>query len=398
MTSRALRLVGDEVFEPVPATMDAWVIRPERLGEPVDAMQLETVDVPMPGPGEVLVKVMAAGVNYNGVWAAMGKPVSIFRYTGDEFHIAGSDASGVVAAVGAGVRRWHVGDEVVIHCNQSCGECPECNGLDPMACAQQKIWGYETNWGSFAQYTRVQAQQLVRKPAHLSWEEAASYALVYFTAYRMLVDQAGLEAGDVVLVWGAGGGLGSMALQLCRLYGADAVAVVSSADKIDLVQRLGAYAVIDRRAFDLVDAQNGQPDVAEMKRFGNAVRDATAGRDPNIVFEHVGAATFPTSVFVCRAFGKVVICGATSGFGLHFDVRYLWMRQKSIIGSHFANAYQATRANELIEQRKVMPVLSRTFPWEQLPLPHQMMRENAHLGKMVVLVGATTPGQGVREA
>jgi crotonyl-CoA carboxylase/reductase len=150
METPALRIVDDPTGEAVPADMRAWVIRPERLGEPIDAMQLETVEVPAPGPGEVLVRVMAAGVNYNLVWAAMGKPVSIFRYTGDDFHIGGSDASGIVAAVGAGVKRWQPGDEVVIHCNQSCGECPECNGLDPMACSEQKIWGYETNWGSFA--------------------------------------------------------------------------------------------------------------------------------------------------------------------------------------------------------------------------------------------------------
>ena len=181
------------------------------------------------------MQVMAAGVNYNNVWACLGQPVEVFRYTGDDFHIGGSDASGIVAAVGPGVTRWKIGDEVVVHCNQSCGECPECNGLDPMACSQQKIWAYESNWGSFADYCLVQAQQLLPKPAHLTWAEAASYGLVYFTAYRMLVDQAALEAGHNVLVWGAGGGLGSMAIQLCRLYGANAIAVVSSEDKADLV-------------------------------------------------------------------------------------------------------------------------------------------------------------------
>ena len=137
------------------------MIRPERLGDPVDAMQLEQIDVPEPGPGEVLVRVMAAGVNYNGVWASLGLPVSIFRYTGYDFHIAGSDASGIVERVGPGVTRWKPGDEVVIHCNQSCGECAECNGLDPMACSRQKIWAYETNWGSFAEYCLVQSQQLL---------------------------------------------------------------------------------------------------------------------------------------------------------------------------------------------------------------------------------------------
>jgi crotonyl-CoA carboxylase/reductase len=371
----------------VPASMRAWVIRPDRLGEPRDAMQLETVATPMAGPGEVIVQVMAAGVNYNNVWACLGQPVEVFRYTGDDFHIGGSDASGIVAAVGAGVTRWKIGDEVVVHCNQSCGECPECNGLDPMACSQQRIWAYESNWGSFADYCLVQAQQLLPKPAHLTWAEAASYGLVYFTAYRMLVDQAALEAGHNVLVWGAGGGLGSMAIQLCRLYGANAIAVVSSEDKADLVLRLGAHAVINRRDYALTDGE-GQPNLDEVKRFGKAVRAATGGVDCDIVFEHVGSATFFTSVFVCRTFGKIVTCGATSGFSLTFDVRYLWMRQKTIIGSHFANAYQAYRANQLIDQRKILPVLSRTFPFEECPEPHQMMRENAHLGKMVVLVGA----------
>ncbi len=371
----------------VPASMRAWVIRPDRLGEPRDAMRLETVEVPAAGPGEVVVQVMAAGVNYNNVWACLGQPVSVFRYTGHDFHIGGSDASGIVAAVGPGVTRWKAGDEVVIHCNQSCGECPECNGLDPMACSQQKIWAYETNWGSFADYCLVQAQQLLPKPPHLTWAEAASYGLVYFTAYRMLVDQAALEAGHNVLVWGAGGGLGSMAIQLCKLYGANAIAVVSSEDKADLCRRLGAHEVINRRDFALTD-EGGEPNLDEVKRFGKAVREATGGADCDIVFEHVGSATFFTSVFVCRTFGKIVTCGATSGFSLTFDVRYLWMRQKTIIGSHFANAYQAYRANQLIAERKILPVLSRTFPFEECPEPHQMMRENAHLGKMVVLVGA----------
>ena len=377
-----------------PDTMEAWVIRPDRLGDPRDAMRLERIEVPEPGPGEVLVRVMAAGVNYNGVWASLGLPVSIFRYTGYDFHIAGSDASGVVERIGPGVTRWQPGDEVVIHCNQSCGECAECNGLDPMACTQQRIWAYESNWGSFAEYCKVQAQQLLHKPPRLSWEEAASYGLTYFTAYRMLVDRAQIRAGDNVLVWGAGGGLGTFAVQLCRLYGANAIAVVSSDDKIDLVRELGAHAVVDRRQFALQDPDTGERNFDEIKRFGKAVREATGGVDCDVVFEHVGAATFFTSVFVCRTFGKVVICGATSGFALDFDVRYLWMRQKSILGSHFANAYECQRANRLIAEGKIDPVLSRVFEWSECPEPHQMMKENQHVGKMVVLVGAEAEGLG----
>src|SRR4051812_15387317 len=378
----------------MPSTMDAWVIREERFGEPRDAFQIEQMEVPEPGAMEVVVRVMAAGVNYNNVWAALGEPVSVFRYHAEDHHIGGSDASGIVERVGPGVTAWKPGDEVVIHCNQASYEDPEVNGLDPMACTQQKIWAYESNWGSFAEYCKVQAQQLLPKPPQLTWEAAASYGLTYFTAYRMLIDQAGIKAGDNVLVWGAGGGLGTFAVQLCALVGANAVAVVSSDDKVELVGELGAAAIIDRREFALSDPDTGERIFDEVKRFGKAVRAATGGVDPDVVFEHVGAATFYTSVFVCKPFGTIVICGATSGFNLDFDVRYLWMRQKRIIGSHFAHAYQSPRANQLIMEDKIKPVLSGVFAFDECPAPHQLMKENQHVGKMVVLVGAEAEGQG----
>ena len=215
----------------LPPTMAAWVIREERQGEPTDAFQIEEIEVPEPGAFEVVVRVMAAGVNFNNVWAALGEPVSVFRYhPGEDHHIGGSDASGVVWKVGPGVTRWKPGDEVVIHCNQASYEDPEVHGLDPLAAPSQRIWGYETSWGSFAQFCKVQAQQLLPKPAHLAWEEAAAYGLTYFTAYRMLIDRCHLQAGHRVLIWGAAGGLGVFATQLCALTGADAVGVVSSAE------------------------------------------------------------------------------------------------------------------------------------------------------------------------
>src|SRR6201996_6777337 len=372
----------------LPATMAAWVIRQEREGEPVDAFQLEEMEVPEPGAFEVVVRVMAAGVNFNNVWAALGEPVSVFRYHPDEdHHIAGSDASGIVWKVGKEVRRWKVGDEVVIHCNMSCGQCPECNGLDPMTCSEQKIWGYETSWGSFAQFTRVQAQQLVQKPKQLSWEDAASYGLTYFTAYRMLVGRAQVKPGDNVLVWGAAGGLGIFAIQICKILGANPIAVVSSPDKYDMIKALGATGVINRKDFGFAWQKNETPEqtkqrMSETKRLGAELRKLMGGRDPDVVFEHVGQETFPASVFLCKRFGKIVICGATSGFDLEFDVRYLWMRQKEIIGSHFANAYQAERANELVMQGRIKPVLDQVFDFDETPKAHQLMKENKHKGKL----------------
>jgi crotonyl-CoA carboxylase/reductase len=400
-----VKAVSELEVEPgqLPRTMTAWVIRQEREGEPVDAFQIEEIEVPEPGPFEVIVRVMAAGVNFNNVWAARGVPVSVFRYhPEDDHHIGGSDASGVVWKTGPGVTMWQPGDEVVIHCNQASYEEFETHGFDPLAGSKQRIWGYETSWGSFAQFTKVQAQQLLPKPQNLTWEEAASYGLTYFTAYRMLIDRCNIQAGHKVLIWGAAGGLGVFATQLCKLSGADACGVVSSEEKGKLVEQLGAKGYVNRNEFEGMMRKGGEsPDeekarFKEMRRFGGAVREIL-GDDPDIVFEHVGKATFPTSVFVVKRFGKVVICGATSGYDLDFDVRYLWMRQKEIIGSHFANAYQANEANKLMAAGKIRPVLWRTMPFEGVAEAHQMMRENKHLGKIAILVGAPEEGLGKTE-
>ena len=386
----------------LPATMAAWVIREDRLGEPVDAFQLEEIEVPEPGAFEVIVRVMAAGVNFNNVWAALGQPVSVFGY-GDHpqygHHIGGSDASGVVWKVGEGVTRWAPGDEVVVHCNQASYEDPEVHGLDPMAAPSQKIWGYETTWGSFAQFTKVQAQQLLPKPENLDWAEAASYGLTYFTAYRMLMDQAKIQAGDKVLVWGAAGGLGVFAIQLAKAAGAQSVGVVSTDEKGELVKALGAEGYINRAEFAGMMRKGGETPEEDKARFkvsrafGTRVAELLGGA-PDVVFEHVGKATFPTSVLVVKPFGKVVICGATSGFNLDFDVRYLWMKQKQIIGSHFANAWECNQAQALIGQGLIRPVLWKVLPFEDVANAHQLMHENKHLGKISILVGATAEGEG----
>jgi crotonyl-CoA carboxylase/reductase len=386
----------------LPATMAAWVIREERQGEPVDAFQIEEIEVPEPGAFEVIVRVMAAGVNYNNVWAALGKPVSVMRY-GDHpeygHHIGGSDASGIVWKVGPGVTRWKAGDEVVIHCNQASYEDPEVHGLDPLAAPSQMIWGYETTWGSFAQFTKVQAQQLLPKPKNLTWEEAASYGLTYFTAYRMLLTRCNMQAGDRVLIWGAAGGLGVFATQLCKLTGAKAVGVVSSPEKGQLLEQMGIDGWIDRNEFKgMMRTGNETPDEEKARfkvsrEFSKKVKEIL-GDAPDIVFEHVGQATFPTSVFTVKPFGKVVICAGTTGYNLDFDVRYLWMRQKEILGSHFANAYECTKANELIESGEIRPVLWRTMPFEGVAEAHQLMKENKHLGKISILVGADKEGDG----
>ena len=386
----------------VPERMYAWTIRRERHGEPDQAFQIEVVDVPKPDGNEVLVLVMAAGVNYNGVWAGLGIPISPFDVHGADFHIAGSDASGIVWAVGEKVKRWKVGDEVIIHCNQDDGDDEHCNGGDPMNSPSQRIWGYETPDGSFAQFTCVQSQQLMRRPQHLTWEESACYTLTLATAYRMLFGHAPheLKPGQTVLVWGASGGLGSYAVQLAKNAGAHAIGVISGEDKRDFVMSLGAKGVINRRDFDCwgqmptVNSEEYKKWFAEVRKFGKAIWDITGkGNNVDMVFEHPGEATFPVSTFVVKRGGMVVLCAGTTGYNLTVDARYMWMHQKRLQGSHFATLAQASAANQLMLEERLDPCMSECFDWDEIPAAHIKMRKNEHKpGNMSVLVQATQTG------
>ncbi|WP_432779229.1 crotonyl-CoA carboxylase/reductase [Burkholderia gladioli pv. alliicola] len=389
----------------VPLKMHAWTIRRERHGEPLTAFVREIVEVPELGDDDALVLVKAAGVNYNGVWAAVGQPVSVLDVHKQDFHIAGSDASGIVWAVGRNVRRWKVGDEVVAHCSQVDGDDEECNGGDPMLSPTQKIWGYETSYGSFAQFTRVQATQLLPRPRHLSWAASACYTLTLATAYRMLFGHQPhvLGPGQSVLIWGGAGGLGTMAIQLASLVGAKPIAVVSDDSKEQYVRNLGATGVINRAKFDCWGAPPAleSPDYGRymdsVRAFGKAIWQASGEkRDVDMVFEHPGRNTFPVSCFVVKRGGMVVFCAATTGYELNCDARYVWMRQKRIQGSHFANLKQAEQANRLVVSGRIDPCLSEVFAWNELPQAHQKMHRNEHApGNMAVLVNAREAEDGV---
>jgi crotonyl-CoA carboxylase/reductase len=386
----------------VPKEMYAWAIRQDRHGEPAKAMQVEVVPTWEIDSHEVLVLVMAAGVNYNGVWAALGTPISVFDVHKQPFHVAGSDASGIVWAVGSKVKRWKVGDEVVIHCNQDDGDDEECNGGDPMFSSSQRIWGYETPDGSFSQFCRVQAQQLMPRPKHLTWEESACYVLTLATAYRMLFGHRPhiLRPGHNVLVWGASGGLGSFAVQLCAAAGANAIGVISNEDKRDFVMSLGAKGVINRKEFDCwgemptVNTDEYNVWAKGARAFGKAIWDITGkGVSVDTVFEHPGQATFPVSCLVVKRGGMVVFCAGTSGYNLTMDARYVWMHQKRIQGSHFAHLKQAAQANKWMVNRRIDPGMSEVFSWRDIPKAHKRMLDNKHLpGNMAVLVNAPRTG------
>jgi crotonyl-CoA reductase len=404
---RAVTVHKDEV--------DMFEGMPTRDKDPRKSLHIEDVPVPELGPGEALVAVMASAINYNTVWTSIFEPMSTFgfleRYGRTSplakrhdlpYHVVGSDLAGVVLRTGPGVNAWRPGDEVVAHCLSVELESPLGHD-DTMLDPEQRIWGFETNFGGLAHLALVKSNQLLTKPAHLTWEEAACPGLVNSTAYRQLVSKngAGMKQGDIVLIWGASGGLGSYATQMALNGGATPVCVVSSAEKAAICRSMGAELIIDRSeatgdGYRFWKTETTQ-DPKEWKRFGARIRELTGGDDIDIVFEHPGRETFGASVYVARKGGTIVTCASTSGYLHEYDNRYLWMNLKRIIGSHFANYREAWEANRLLQRGKIHPTLSKAYPLEEVGQATEDVHRNAHQGKVGVLCLAPQEGLGVRD-
>ena len=394
----------------IPDRMHVFCVRQERFGAPRQAWQREIIDVPPIADDEVLVYNMATGINYNNVWAALGYPIDVIAVRQkqgepEDFHAGGSDCSGIVWKVGSAVTNVKPGDEVVVHSGWWPADDPWVqSGRDPMLAETTRIWGYQTNHGSYCQFAKAQAHQCQPKPKHLSWEEAGCYLLCASTAYRMLMGWAPntVKEGDVVLVWGAAGGLGSYAMQITRAMGGRAVAVISDESKRQFCLDNGAVGVINRKDFthwgtmpETLSVEYGAW-VKEARAFGKAIWEAVGERvSPQIVFEHPGESTLPTSGFVASTGGMVVICAGTTGYNITMDLRYHWMRQKRLQGSHLSNDEQAAAVNQLMIDRRIDPCLSATFTFDEIGHAHQLMHDNAHAcGNMACLVNATQPDLG----
>src|SRR3954463_7893645 len=386
---------------------------PTRDKDPRKSLHVDEVPVPELAPGEALVAVMASAINYNTVWTSIFEPVSTFGFLERygrlspiskrhdlPYHVVGSDLAGVVLQTGPGVHAWKPGTEVVAHCLSVELERPEGHN-DTMLDPEQRIWGFETNFGGLAHLALVKANQLMPKPAHLTWEEAASPGLVNSTAYRQLISKngAGLKLGDTVLIWGASGGLGSYATQLALAAGATPVCVVSSATKAEICRRMGGDLGIDRSAegYRFWKDEHTQ-DPREWRRFGSRIRELTGGRDVDVVFEHPGRETFGASVYAAKRGGTIVTCASTSGYMHEYDNRYLWMNLKRIVGSHFANYAEAWAANDLISRGLIHPTLSRTYSLDQAGHAAFDVHRNRHQGKVGVLCLAPEEGLGVRDS
>lgn len=398
---RAAHVLREEtgMFEGIPS--------PEK--DPRKSLHVSDVPVPELAPDEAYVAVMASSINFNTVWTSIFEPLPTFAFLdrlGKEsawgarhnlpYHIVGSDASGVVLQVGSAVRNWKPGDRVTVHCNFVDDQDPTAHD-DSMLAANQRIWGFESNFGGLADLALVKANQLMPKPAHLTWEEAAVNALTNSTSYRMLVSHNGvaMKQGDVVLIWGASGGLGGYAVQYVLNGGGIPVGVVSNPDKVKLLHELGCEHVIDRKEknYRFWKDEHTQ-DESEWRRLGKDIR-ALVGEDPNIVFEHPGRQTMGASVFVCARGGTVVTCAATSGYMIEYDNRHLWMKLKTIKSSHFANYKEAWEANRLIAKGMIQPILSAVYPLEQVGEAAYQIHHNLHEGKIGVLCLAPEEGLGV---
>src|SRR5687767_6685651 len=406
----------------IPETYHGIVVRADEVSmfdglpaaekDPRKSLHLQEVPTPELGPGEAIVAVMASAINYNTVWTSIFEPMSTFAFLERygrmsplskrhdlPYHVVGSDLAGVVLKTGLGVHSWKAGDEVVAHCLSVELESPDGHN-DTMMDPEQRIWGFETNFGGLAHLALVKSNQLMPKPDHLTWEEAAAPGLVNSTAYRQLVSRngAGMKQGDNVLIWGASGGLGSYATQFALAGGANPICVVSSPQKAEICRSMGAEAIIDRTAEDYKfwkDEHNQDP--REWKRFGKRIRELTGGEDVDIVFEHPGRETFGASVYVTRKGGTIVTCASTSGYNHEYDNRYLWMSLKRIISSHFANYRESWEANRLIAKGKIHPTLSKTYTLDDVGQAALDVHHNLHQGKVGVLCLPPQEGLGVRD-
>ena len=352
---------------------------------------------------------MASSINFNTVWTSIFEPLPTFgflerlgreSYWGkrhdQDFHVVGSDASGVVLRVGSAVRNWKPGDRVVVHCNHVDDQDPTSHD-DSMLADNQRIWGFETNYGGLADLSVVKANQLMPKPAHLTWEEAAVNALCNSTSYRMLVSQQRRRHEP-----------GRRRARVGRHRRPRRLRRAVRPQRRRHPRRRGVVARqgrppprSGRRARHRpqgsrlpVLVRRATQDEKEWRRLGKDIR-GSIGRDVDIVFEHPGRQTFGASVFVAARGGTIVTCAATSGYMIEYDNRHLWMKLKRIVSSHFANYAEAWAANQLICEGKIQPILSAVYPLDETGEAAFQVHKNLHEGKIGVLCLAPAEGLGI---
>ena len=341
------------------STMQAIVLREH--GGP-EVLHAETLPMPEPGPGEVRVKIRAVALNHLDVWVRKGGPAFHVEYP----HRLGSDVAGIVDAVGAGVTA-SVGTKVVVQPGLSCGRCAACLGGHDNLCRYYKILGENTQ-GGYAEYIVVPQVNLAPFPERLDFPQAAACILTFLTAWQMVVHKGRVQPGDVVLVQGAGSGIGVAAIQIARLYGARVLATAGTAEKCARAVALGAEVAIDYGKQDFV---------AEAKRL-------TGKRGVDVVIEHVGGEVFAQSLRATRAGGRVVTCGATAGFHPAIDLRQIFFRQVEVLGSTMGSKADLLAVLEHVAAGRLQPVVDRVMPLAQAADAHRVLEAREAFGKVVL--------------
>ncbi len=328
-------------------------------------IRVESVPMPEPGPGEIRVRVHACGLNWLDVAVRRGPKFGAIPLP----IIGGADIAGVVDALGAGVNRWRTGDSVVVYPLVTCGVCEHCRRGEPTTCPEHRIFGEHVN-GGLAEFVVVPADNLLPKPANLSFEAAAALPVVAMTAWHMLVKIGQVRAGEDVLVIGAGGGVASIGIQVARLSGARVFATTSTPEKVAKAQALGASAV-----FNYLD-----PDWTEQ------VLNATGGRGVDLVQDNVGAATWTSGLRCLARNGRLVSCGSHSGSQVSLEIDQIYHRQLRILGSNGGTYNDLSAVLTLAEAGRLDPVVDTILPLEQIREGHRLLEEKNHFGKVVIRV------------
>lgn len=344
--------------------MQAAVIH--RHGGP-ESIHAEAFPRPEPGPGEVLIRVHATSLNRLDLWARSGPPVKIFPWAEPEFPlISGSDCAGVVAEIGQGVTNVAPGDRVILYPGLSCGACEYCLKGEQTMCYSYSIFGEHT-YGAMAEYAVAPANNLVKIPEQVAFTDAAALPVAYTTAWRMIGTTGGIQAGNTVLVLGAGGGVSSAALHLARRAGATVYATAGTEAKRALAIQHGAIAATDH---------NGQP-------FSEWVLEQTDGRGVDIVVDPLGA-TWQESIRCLARGGALVVCGATAGNKPSFDIRELYQRHRRVYGAPMGNRDDFRRIVGLLAAGEVTPIIDSVFPLTEIAEAHRRAESRESFGKVVV--------------
>ncbi len=335
----------------------------DRHGGP-EVLEFREIPDPLPAAGEALVRVRACGINHLDLWVRSGLPGLVVEMP----HVLGSDVVGEVAALGPGVSGLAVGARTLVHPTLSCGECDACRAGEDNLCRHHDVLGRRRN-GGYAGYVRVPARNCLPFPDRLTWEQAAAAPLVFLTAWHMLVGRAKLRAGEDVLVIGAGGGVGSAAVQVARLLGARVIATAGSAAKLERARSLGAEQLVNHASEDIAAR----------------VREITARKGVEVVFEHVGGRVFEAGVASLARNGRLVTCGATIGAKATLDLNLLFGRHLSLLGSWMGTRDEMVAVLAELSAGRLEPVVDSVLPLARARAAHERIESRAHFGKVVLV-------------